>query len=169
MKRIIKIVDGCPSIVEDPWRVIAETGSIVDIDIEHALLPLPDWLAVTEPGSTENTRQKLAPWLSAEDDFEKHIEALMSSPLVAIEFPSFRDGRGYSTASLLRSRYGYTGELRAIGDILRDQLKHMRRCGFDSFAVRADKGVEDALKGLRDFSVHYQRSVIEPLPLYLRR
>jgi len=70
---------------------------------------------------------------------------------------------------LLRSRFGWAGELRAIGDVLRDQLSHMRQCGFDSFAVREDKSAEDALKGLAGMSVLYGRSVIEPRPLFRRR
>ncbi|MOA34505.1 hypothetical protein D3C78_1558810 [compost metagenome] len=90
-------------------------------------------------------------------------------PLIAIDFPSFRDGRGYSLAYLLRSRLGWRGELRAVGDVLRDQLSHMRQCGFDAFAVREDKSVEDALKGLAGLSVLYGRSVIEPRPLFRRR
>ncbi len=90
-------------------------------------------------------------------------------PLIAIDFPSFRDGRGYSLAYLLRRRLGWRGELRAVGEVLRDQLAHLRQCGFDAFAVRADKSVEDALKGLAGLSVLYGRSAIEPRPLFRRR
>jgi uncharacterized protein (DUF934 family) len=90
-------------------------------------------------------------------------------PLIALDFPSFRDGRAYSQAYLLRTRMGWQGELRAIGDVLRDQLSHMRQCGFDAFAVREDKSAEEALKGLAGTSVLYGRSVIEPRPLFRRR
>ena len=89
--------------------------------------------------------------------------------LVAIEFPTFRDGRGYSTARLLRERWGFAGELRAVGDVLRDQLQNLRRCGFDAFALREGRDPEDALPGLRDFSEHYQTAVTEPQPLFRRR
>ena len=78
--------------------------------------------------------------------------------MVAVDFPKFADGRGYSIAYNLRARLGYTGELRAIGDVLRDQLFYMQRVGFDAFAVREDKNIHDALKGLTDFSEVYQAS-----------
>ena len=88
---------------------------------------------------------------------------------IDLNFPNFTDGRAFSQAYLLRTRMGWRGELRAIGDVLRDQLSHMRQCGFDAFAVRADKSAEDALKGLAGMSVQYGRSVIEPRPLFRRR
>ncbi|MNR36788.1 hypothetical protein D3C85_1547560 [compost metagenome] len=88
--------------------------------------------------------------------------------LVAVDFPVFRDGRGFSSAYLLRTRYHWDGQLRAIGDVLRDQLNFMKRCGFDAFAVRADKNIDDAIKGFTEFTVAYQASVDEPLPLFRR-
>lgn len=107
--------------------------------------------------------------LGPDDDVESLQTLLPDVAMIAIEFPSFRDGRGYSQAYLLRQRLGWQGELRAVGDVLRDQLSHMRQCGFDSFAVRADKSVDDALKGLAGMSVQYARSAIEPRPLFRRR
>jgi uncharacterized protein (DUF934 family) len=88
--------------------------------------------------------------------------------VVAVDFPKFADGRGYSIAYNLRARLGYTGELRAIGDVLRDQLFYMQRVGFDAFAVRADKNIHDALKGLTDFSETYQSSWDQKNPLFRR-
>ena len=85
-------------------------------------------------------------------------------PLIAVDFPSFRDGRGYSLAYLLRVRLGWSGELRAVGDVLRDQLSHMRAA-----SMPRCKNVEDALKGLAGLSVLYGRSAIEPRPLFRRR
>lgn len=89
--------------------------------------------------------------------------------LIAIDFPAFADGRGYSHAWLLRNRLGYTGELRATGDVFKDNLYYLSRCGFDSFAVRADKDISLALRGLDDFSENYQASTDQPLPLFRRR
>ena len=103
-----------------------------------------------------------------DDDVETLALPFDELAVIAIDFPSFRDGRGYSQAYLLRQRLGWQGELRAVGDVLRDQLSHMRQCGFDAFAVRADKSLEDALKGLQGLSVLYGRSVIEPRPLFRR-
>ena len=74
-----------------------------------------------------------------------------------------------ASARLLRERYGYQGEIRAIGDVLRDQLFFMRRCGFDAYAIRADRDPHDALEGLKDFSVTYQAASDDPRPLFRRR
>ena len=92
-----------------------------------------------------------------------------SLPLIAVNFPKFSDGRGYSTGRLLRERYGFAGELRAIGDVLRDQISLMQRCGFDSFLLREDQDAEAALAAFRDFSEAYQASVEQPVPLFRRR
>ncbi|MDK2778933.1 MAG: DUF934 domain-containing protein [Pseudomonadota bacterium] len=90
-------------------------------------------------------------------------------PLIAVNFPKFADGRGYSAARLLRERHGYQGELRAVGDVLIDQLFYMKRCGFDAFALREDQDSSDALQALSTFSVTYQADVGEPRPLFRRR
>ena len=89
--------------------------------------------------------------------------------LIAIQFDKFTDGRGYSLGRLLRERYGYSGELRAVGDVLQDQLFYLKRSGFNAFAVRADKSIDAALKSLNDFSETYQGAWDQPLPLFKRR
>ena len=78
-------------------------------------------------------------------------------------------GRGYSNARILRERLGYDGELRAVGDVLRDQLFLMRRCGFDSFALRSDRDAAQAVSALADFRHAYQHATIDPgVPLVRR-
>ena len=86
-----------------------------------------------------------------------------------MNFPKFTDGRGYSTARLLRERYGYTGELRAIGDVLHDQLFYMARCGFDAFALKDGKDVAKAVNAFETFMTPYQAAVDQPQPLFRRR
>ncbi|RRJ84880.1 DUF934 domain-containing protein [Aestuariirhabdus litorea] len=108
-------------------------------------------------------------WLKPDDEPELLVEDLSQLPVIAVQFPAFTDGRGYSLARLLRERYGYEGELRAVGDVLRDQLFYMHRCGFDSFAIREDRDAEDALAALDEFSDVYQSAVQQPLPLFRRR
>ncbi|MDF1762419.1 MAG: DUF934 domain-containing protein [Oleibacter sp.] len=88
---------------------------------------------------------------------------------ICIDFPKFSDGRGYSAARLLRERYGFNGELRAVGDVLIDQLFFMKRCGFDTFALRDDQVLEDALAAFSTFSVSYQNDVLDQKPLFRRR
>lgn len=96
-------------------------------------------------------------------------EDLPKLAVVALEFPKFADGRAHSQARLLRERYGYRGELRAVGDVLRDQLFFMARNGFDAFELRADRNLEDALAAFGEFSDGYQPAADQPLPLYRRR
>ncbi len=88
---------------------------------------------------------------------------------IAVNFPKFSDGRGYSIARLLRERYGYKGELRAIGEVARDHIYAMAQCGFDSFHLRPGEDPQDALRALCDFSEQYQATAAQPSPLFRRR
>ena len=107
--------------------------------------------------------------LRPEDDPAAIAPDLPHLDLIAVHFPSFTDGRGYSTARLLRERYGWRGELRATGDIQRDQLLFLERCGFDALELREGEDVEVALSAFDDFSEAYQAAVHPPLPLFRRR
>ena len=78
--------------------------------------------------------------------------------VVELSFPKFRDGRGYSSARVLRDRLGYRGEVRAAGDVLRDQWLFMRRCGIDAFEVREGTRIEDFTAAMREQTVFYQSS-----------
>jgi uncharacterized protein (DUF934 family) len=98
--------------------------------------------------------------LLASDELPEQIRGLERAPLVAIEFPKFVDGRGYTSARLLRER--------CVGDVLRDQLFYMHRVGFDSFALKAGKDIEGALAAFDDFTVAYQAAADDPRPLFRR-
>lgn len=169
MNNLIKLVEGGPRLVDDdPWRWVREASE--PLPDGPLLLPLELWRARQNADvltGRSDTRDGL--WLAPDDEPEQLAPWLAGLPLIALEFPSFRDGRAYSQAYLLRTRLGWQGELRAVGDVLRDQLSHMRQCGFDAFAVREDKSAADALKGLSGISVLYGRSVLEPRPLFRRR
>lgn len=169
MNNLIRLRQGVPGLVEDdPWTLVRPDEALPDGG--PLILPLALWQARQDAAVLAGERvSEDALLLQPDDDVEALRNCLYSLPLIAVDFPSFRDGRGYSQAYLLRSRLGWVGELRAVGDVLRDQLAHMRQCGFDAFAVRADKSAEDALKGLAGLSVLYGRSVIEPRPLFRRR
>lgn len=163
--RIIRLHGDGPRIVEDNWTVVRGEPDPAQPIGAKAVLSLPAFLALDEARAAEVR----AVWIAPEDDFEPAVARLRTMDMIAVDFPVFRDGRGYSIANLLRIRYGWTGELRAIGDVLRDQLNYMRRCGFDAFAVRADKNIEDALKSFNFYTVTYQAGVDDPLPLFRRR
>lgn len=111
-------------------------------------------------------------WLDSHENVDELTENLNGIQAIALNFPKFTDGRAYSTAALLRSRYGFKGEIRAIGDVLRDQFFFMQRCGFDAIQPKAgkysDAQLEEALASLKDFSTPYQAAIDQPQPLFRR-
>jgi uncharacterized protein (DUF934 family) len=88
-----------------------------------------------------------------------------SIALIAIEFPIYTDGRGFSLAQILRNQYGWTGELRAVGDVFIDTIHYLARCGFDSFLVKAGHDPKLALKAFETFTVHYQKAYPQPVKI----
>jgi uncharacterized protein (DUF934 family) len=112
-------------------------------------------------------------WLGPDDDaadLASSISRLASPPsVVAVYFPKFADGRGYSTGTLLRTRHGWRGELRAFGDIGRDHLFNLARCGFDAFRLPPERDPHEALAAFSDFSLRYQGSVDDAAPLFRKR
>src|SRR2546425_10362391 len=107
--------------------------------------------------------------LEPTDDPASVADRLGRAARVEVNFPKFGDGRGYSIARLLRERYGYKGELRAVGQVGRDHLYYLEGCGFDAFLLRDGEDPEEALAAFNDFSESYQASVERPLPLFRRR
>jgi uncharacterized protein (DUF934 family) len=107
--------------------------------------------------------------LEPADDPAAVADRLADAARVEVNFPKFGDGRGYSIARLLRERYGYRGELRAVGVVARDLLANMEASGFDAFLLRDGEDPVEALTGFDDFSEAYQTSVTQPLPLFRRR
>jgi uncharacterized protein (DUF934 family) len=128
-------------------------------------VPLPVWQAQRD---ALQARTELGVWLASDERADELKNDLGIFLVIAVDFPKFADGRGYTIAHHLRTRLGYTGELRAIGDVLRDQMFYMQRVGFDAFATRSDKDIGQALKGLSDFSLTYQASSDEKSPLFRR-
>lgn len=156
-------------VVADDWSVLrldedeAAEGAVVPEG--KIIVPLAVWLAQRDALAA---RADIGVWIGADERPETLKGELEKFAVVAVDFPKFTDGRGYSIAFNLRKRLGYKGELRAIGDVLRDQLFSMHRVGFDAFATRPDRDIHDALKGLTVFSETYQASVDQDLPLYRR-
>lgn len=157
-------------IVADNWRLLERgpAGELPEVPQSgDAIVPLALWLQHRErflayPG-------RIGLWLEANEGPEAVSGDLSRFQLIAVNFPKFGDGRAYSIARLLRERYGYKGELRAIGDVLHDHLYFMAQCGFDAFALREDQNPQEALAAFDDFSDGYQTSVLRPEPLFRRR
>ena len=154
-------------IQEDGWIRISAVEANQELPAGDIILPYPYWKEHREPLSSRSGQ--VAVCLNGEDRVEEVAEHLDRFRHIALEFPVFKDGRCYSHARLLRDRYGFEGDLRAVGDVLRDQLFYMRRCGISSFQVREDKDIEDALNAFNDFSVRYQAASDDAVPIYRLR
>ena len=148
-------------------RSAAEHDQSTAARIHGILLAFPLWLA--QRASWASLGVEVGALIREEDDLTAVAAHLQDLRIAAVSFPRFTQGRGYSIARLLRGRYGYVGELRAVGDILRDQMFYLGRVGFDAFELRADQDPDQALRALRDFSEVYQASSDRPMPLFRRR
>ena len=157
-------------VVADDWTVLrldeGETPESVEVPDGKIIVPLAVWQAQRETLAARAGRLGL--WFASDEQAQAVKDELGNFAVIAVDFPKFSDGRGYSIAFNLRKRLGYAGELRAIGDVLRDQLFYMQRVGFNAFATRPDRSIEDALKGLTDFSDVYQTSWDQKTPLFRR-
>jgi uncharacterized protein (DUF934 family) len=165
MREIIKH----KKVVSDDWEVLrlaeGETPESVAVPTGKTIVPLKVWQAQR---AALQERAEIGVWLASDERPEELKGEVEQFAVIAVDFPKFADGRGYSIAYNLRARLGYAGELRAIGDVLRDQLFYMQRVGFDAFATRPDRNIHDALKGLTDFSEAYQASWDRKSPLFRR-
>jgi uncharacterized protein (DUF934 family) len=158
------------TLVPDAWVLVRSPDELENLEKrsgEDLILPLALWL--TEQQSIASRQGQTAVWLNSNEIPEYIAGYLDRLPLVALNFPEFKDGRPYSSARELRQRWRYQGEIRAVGDVLRDQLFFMKRCGFDAFLLREDQNLDAALSAFHDFQDAYQPGIIQPLPLFRRR
>lgn len=154
-------------VIEDQWTLLNADAQLDQaLQTQQVIVPLSLW---QQHKSELQAVQQLGVWLEADQAIEDLIDDLAQFAVIALNFPVFTDGRHFSSARLLRERYAYTGEIRAIGDVFRDQLFFMQRCGFDAYVIRADLCPTDALKSLTELSVSYQAAYDQNLPLYRRR
>ncbi|MGH1470287.1 MAG: DUF934 domain-containing protein [Cellvibrionaceae bacterium] len=164
MRKLIK--NG--TVLTDQWLLVEEDG--VDISTladKKLIIPLATWLE--QKSALTDRKDEIGVWLNGHDDPSLIKDAITDLPIIAVHFPAFMDGRGFSTARLIRERYEYTGELRAIGHYIRDQLCSLRRCGFDAFSLPSEIEIDGAFSSLNDFSEYYQAATDQPAPLFRRR
>jgi uncharacterized protein (DUF934 family) len=142
------------ALTEDAWRVAGTEGAE---NATHLILPLADYVKAIAAGEPADRR---APLLKAENHDVSPLQPYLDrAPLVAIDFSTTGDGRGFSQAQLLRRRFGYGGELRAVGKIRVDQMFFLARSGFDAFALLDEEDPATAIAQLDRFSVAYQQGV----------
>jgi phosphoadenosine phosphosulfate reductase len=150
------------AVVENDYTLVdsAEVPTVGHLPSANLILPYAFWQenrdAILKHAHDEKI--KIGVWITGALDPKLLEPDVPFLALIAIKFEKFADGRGYSSAALLRSRYGFKGELRAIGDVLRDQIFYMKRAGFTSYQIRADKSAEAALASFQDFSMAYQQT-----------
>ena len=151
------------AVVADQWQVIRdETG---ELPAGPCIVPLARWQAERD---VLMARGDIAVWLASDQSPKLLGDDIAKLPLIAVDFPGFADGRGFTYGRELREQHSFTGELRAIGEFMRDQLAYLSRCGFNSFALQ-NSDLTAALASLKNFSVHYQVSIDNPQPLFRAR
>lgn len=143
-------------IVVDQWQLLE---TIPDYVPTNAIVPV-DQLTNTNANAV---------WVEGDLEVDVCGDTLAKLDLVAVHFPMFADGRGLSLGTLLRNRYGFTGELRAIGEVQPDLTPFMRRCGFDAFVLENELAAKTAIQCMQSMSDFYQGSVIQPEPAYRRK
>ncbi|MES2499535.1 MAG: DUF934 domain-containing protein [Pseudomonadota bacterium] len=135
------------------------------------IVPLSVFIARKSELSTRISNGEIGVWIDTHEliaDLAENQPDLNVLPIIAVHVERFADGRIFSLGTLLRTRYGFKNELRAIGDVLRDQLFFLKRSGFDSYLIRADRSAVEALTSLKDFTEPYQGAVDEPRPVFSR-
>ncbi|MES2579445.1 MAG: DUF934 domain-containing protein [Pseudomonadota bacterium] len=143
--------------------VIPATGKII--------VPLSVFIARKDELLTRISNGEVGVWIDTHEvlaDLANNQADLNVLPIIAVHVERFADGRIFSLGTLLRTRYGFKNELRAIGDVLRDQLFFLKRSGFNSYLIRADRSANEALASLKDFTAPYQGAVDEPRPVFAR-
>lgn len=134
------------------------------------LLPLPVWLAKKESLTSRMAAGEIGIVLQTHEPIEDLSDAfneLNSLPVIAVYVEKFADGRNFTLGNLLRTRYGFKNELRAVGDIMRDQLYFLKRSGFDSYEVKVGRNAEEAIASLNDFTQPYQGAT-DDVPVWRR-
>jgi uncharacterized protein (DUF934 family) len=157
-------------IAEDTWHRLeaAADGKLPALPEQGELIvPLALWLE--RRGQLLGRGGRLGVWLDSAEPPEAIAAEAGCFAVIVVKFPKFQDGRGFSTGRLLRERYGYRGELRAVGHITRDHLPFLEGCGFNAIELREGEDLQQALAAFAAFSEAYQASVARPVPLFRRR
>lgn len=135
------------------------------------IVPLSVFIARKSELLSRISKGEIGVWIDTHEliaDLVEHQADLNVLPIIAVHVERFADGRIFSLGALLRTRYGFKNDLRAIGDVLRDQLFFLKRSGFTSYLIRADRSAVEALASLKDFTAPYQGAVDEPRPVFAR-
>ncbi len=142
-------------IIDNTWTYLADDRPLVNGDIT---VSLKRWL--DDKQQLLAHAGKVGVRFVPSDQLELSSDDLSKLKLIELSFPSFGDGRVFSQARLLRSKYGYQGEIRAVGQYLPDQVFYLSRVGVSAFEFEKSGDLQTALSALNDFSVRYQASTV---------
>lgn len=154
-------------VIDDTWQVLREIPE-AGLPDGNVIVPLNYWLEYRDSlRARRQGEEKVGVWLASDQPPAPLAADLEQLPVIAIDFPAFTDGRGFSYGRMLREHFKYQGEVRAIGQFIRDQLYYLSRCGFDAYAIETTEP-EKAIESLNDFSSSYSAGVDQPLPWFRR-
>ena len=153
------------AVVEDEWT-LAVDGGVPTPACGRLIVPLARWRSEREALLRAAAVGVLLP---NTEDVEAIYPQIADRPLIALQFPTFSDGRALTQAMLLRGRLGFTGELRAVGDVVRDLVFWLGRCGFDCLVPRPDQDPQACLQALDEIGVAYQPAADGHASVWARR
>ncbi|MDE2051237.1 MAG: DUF934 domain-containing protein [Gammaproteobacteria bacterium] len=161
-----KILHG-GEIVQDAWTVLEDGCAEIESSVGRVIVTLARWR--TEREALLARYAAVGVLVPNTTDIEAaHLE-ISDRPLIALQFPTFTDGRALSQAVVLRKRLAFRGELRALGDVIRDLVFWLGRCGFDSIVPRKDQNLESCRAALNEITVAYQAAADHHTPVWIRR
>ena len=154
-------------LVEDTWTLIQDGSSEISETGGNVIVTLARWAA--ERDALLASHPAVGVLVPNTADIEAVYPQIQDRPLIALQFPAFADGRALSQAVVLRKRLGFRGELRAVGDVIRDLVFWLGRCGFDTIVPRQDQRLEDCRAALTELTVAYQAAADAHTPVWIRR
>ena len=157
-------------VIDDDWRILEKSSGLDALNTSmktSVIVPLNFWKLYRSEAKAYS--DKIALWLDSDELISDINNQINEFSVIALNFPVFSDGRSYTNARELRQSLNYEGEIRAIGDVLRDQIFYMSRCGFDSFQLRPDQDPSACIEALQDFQESYQSTSENHNPLFRRR
>lgn len=155
------------SLVQDDWTVLEDGRTETESPGGKVIVTLARWRSDREALLARHAAVGVLVPNTA--DIEAVHPEIADRPLIALQFPTFTDGRALSQAVVLRKRLGFRGELRALGDVIRDLVFWLGRCGFDSIVPRKDQSLEGCRAALTEFTVAYQAAADHHTPVWIRR
>jgi uncharacterized protein (DUF934 family) len=154
-------------IAEDNWTVVEDGTTQIEAGGGKVIVTLARWRAERE--ALLAAHASVGVLVPNTADIEAVYPEIVDRQLITLQFPAFTDGRALSQATVLRKRLGFKGELRAVGDVIRDLVFWLGRCGFDSIVPRKDQSLEGCRAALQEFTVAYQAAADDHTPVWIRR